>query len=96
MKDYYSIIKSPIITEKSTMLTAEANKVAFWVDVNANKKEIKEAVERIFDVKVISVNTQKVPGKLKRMGRFEGRRPTRKKAYVTLKEGDKIELFSGA
>ncbi len=95
MKDFYSIIKSPVITEKSTQKTATENKVTFWVDLNANKKDIKEAVEKAFNVKVTAVNTGRVPGKIKRMGRFAGKTPTRKKAYVMLKEGDKIELFEG-
>lgn len=95
MKSYHAVIKSPVITEKSTAKLAEANQAVFWVDPNANKTEIKEAVEKIFNVKVLSVNTQKVPGKIKRMGKFSGRRPTRKKAYVSLKEGDKIEIFEG-
>ncbi len=95
MKSHHSVIKSPVITEKSTAKLAEANQAVFWVDPNANKAEIKEAVEKIFNVKVLSVNTQKVPGKLKTMGKFSGRRPVRKKAYVSLKEGDKIEIFEG-
>ncbi len=95
MKSYHAVIKSPVITEKSTAKLAEANQAVFWVDPNANKTEIKEAVEKIFNVTVLSVNTQKVPGKIKRMGRYSGRRPTRKKAYVSLKEGDKIEIFEG-
>lgn len=95
MKSYHAVIKSPVITEKSTAKLAEANQAVFWVDPNANKTEIKEAVEKIFNVKVLSVNTQKVPGKIKRMGKFSGRKPTRKKAYVSLKEGDKIEIFEG-
>lgn len=95
MKNHYEVIKAPVITEKSTIQTAMANKVIFWVDVDANKKDVKEAVEKVFNVKVIDVNTQRVAGKKKRMGKYEGQRPTRKKAYVTLKQGDKIELFEG-
>lgn len=95
MKNHYSVIKSPVITEKSTIQTAMLNKVIFWVDVDANKKDVKEAVEKAFSVKVVEVNTQRVAGKKKRMGKYEGQRPTRKKAYVTLKQGDKIELFEG-
>jgi len=95
MKSYHAVIKSPVITEKSTAKLAEANQAVFWVDPNANKTEIKEAVEKIFNVTVLSVNTHKVPGKIKRMGKFSGRRPVRKKAYVSLKEGDKIEIFEG-
>ena len=95
MRNLYSVIKSPVITEKSMAKTAEANKVVFWVEPTANKNAIKTAIEKVFNVKVIDVNTHKVPGKIKRMGKFAGRRPTRKKAYITLKEGDKIEMFEG-
>jgi large subunit ribosomal protein L23 len=95
MKDAYSVIKSPVITEKSMAKTAEGNKVVFWVEPSANKKDIKEAVEKAFNVKVITVNTHRVPGKIKRLGKFAGKRPTRKKAYITLKEGDRIEMFEG-
>ncbi|GMR04878.1 MAG: 50S ribosomal protein L23 [Thermodesulfobacteriota bacterium] len=96
MKDVYSIIKAPVITEKSMAKTVEGNKVVFWVDPAAVKGDIKEAIEKIFNVKVLNVNTERVAGKIKRLGKFAGRRPTRKKAYVTLKEGDRIELFEGA
>lgn len=95
MKNHYSVIKAPVITEKSTHEVAKGGKVVFWVDVTANKKDIKEAVEKVFNVKVTGVNTHNVPGKMKRMGKYAGQRPTRKKAYVSLKEGDKIELFEG-
>ncbi len=95
MKNSYSIIKAPIITEKSMAKSAEGNKVVFWVDTVANKKDIKEAIQAAFNVKVLSVNTNMVPGKFKRVGKFRGQRPTRKKAYITLKEGDKIEMFEG-
>jgi len=95
MKNHFSLIKSPVITEKSMLEVAKSGKVVFWVDVTANKKDIKEAVEKVFNVKVTGVNTHKVPGKMKRMGKYVGQRPTRKKAYVSLKEGDKIELFEG-
>lgn len=95
MKNYYSIIKAPVITEKSTAQTAIANKVVFWVDLDAGKKDIKDAVEKVFNVKVLDVNTQRVPGKVKRMGKFAGKTSTRKKAYITLREGDKIEIFEG-
>ncbi len=95
MRDIYAVIKSPVITEKSMALSAEGNNVVFWVDPAANKGDIKEAIQKIFKVTVLSVNTQRVAGKIKKMGRYAGRRPTRKKAYVTLKEGDKIEVFDG-
>lgn len=94
MKNIYSVIKAPVITEKSTLKASEGQAI-FWVDLNANKKDVKEAVEKIFNVKVLGVNTQRVPGKVKRLGKFVGQRSTRKKAYVTLKEGDKIEIFEG-
>jgi large subunit ribosomal protein L23 len=94
MKDIYSTIKFTVITEKSTIKTAEG-KAVFWVDVDANKHDIKNAVEKIFNVTVLGVNTQRTPGKVKRMGKYSGRRPTRKKAYVSLKEGDRIEIFEG-
>ncbi|MDH4227782.1 MAG: 50S ribosomal protein L23 [Deltaproteobacteria bacterium] len=95
MKEVYDIIKSPIITEKSTAMHATTGAVAFWVDVRASKTEIKAAVEKIFNVKVESVNTNKVPGKVKRLGKYEGKTSTRKKAYIKLKEGGKIEFFEG-
>ena len=94
MKNSYSIIKSPVISEKSTAKTVEG-KVVFWVDVDANKNDIKSAVEKIFNVKVLDVNTNRVPGKMKRMGKHAGQKPTRKKAYISLREGDKIEIFEG-
>ena len=96
MKNHYAIIKSPVITEKATAQAADGNKVVFWVDRTANKKDVKEAVEKVFGVKVTGVNTHIVPGKIKRMGKHAGRRPTRKKAYVTLREGDTIDFFEGA
>lgn len=96
MKNPYRVIKGPVITEKSTVQTAMNNKVIFWVDTEANKKDIKAAVEKAFNVHVIDVNTHRVPGKVKRLGKYAGKKPTRKKAYVTLKEGDKIGIFEGA
>ncbi|MBI5874249.1 MAG: 50S ribosomal protein L23 [Deltaproteobacteria bacterium] len=95
MKDIYQILKTPVITEKSTMQRAESNKVAFWVDLQANKSDIKEAVEKVFNVKVLDVNTMKVPGKVKRTGKNISKKSTRKKAYITLKQGEKIPLFEG-
>lgn len=94
MKDHYSVIKAPVITEKAVSL-GEQNQFVFWVDVNANKKTVKEAIESVYSVSVTSVNTQRLYGKFKTQGRTGGRRPIRKKAYVTLKEGDTIELVQG-
>ena len=95
MKSPYDIIIRPVLTEKSYDGMAD-KKYAFEVAIGANKAEIKKAVETIFDVKVESVNTMRIEGKLKRQGRTQGRRPERKKAYVKLTEGSKtIEFFEG-
>lgn len=94
MKDYRDIIIRPVVTEKSMDLLAD-NKYTFIVDKKANKTEIKGAIENIFKVKVDKVYTMNVKGKPKRMGRFEGKRPDRKKAVVALKPGHKIRLFEG-
>lgn len=94
MKDPRDIIIRPVVTEKSMDLLAD-NKYTFIVDRKANKTEIKNAIEKIFDVRVDKVRTMNVKGKTKRMGRFEGKTPTRKKAIVTLKPGHKIRLFEG-
>lgn len=95
MKSLYDIIKTPLITEKSTILKEKENKYVFLVDSRANKNEIKKAVEEIFKVKVLTVNTSYVRGKKKRMGRHSGKTPDKKRAILTLKEGNKIELFEG-
>ncbi|HEX9205421.1 MAG TPA: 50S ribosomal protein L23 [Candidatus Deferrimicrobiaceae bacterium] len=89
------VIKKPLITEKATLLKGTANAVLFAVDTRANKKEVREAVEKMFKVKVVDVRTMTVAGKVKRRGRTLGLRPGWKKAVVTLKEGDKIEFFEG-
>ena len=95
MKSPYDIIIRPVLTEKSYDGMAD-KKYAFEVAINANKTEIKKAIETIFDVKVESVNTMRIEGKMKRQGRTQGRRPERKKAYVTLKKDSKgIEFFEG-
>ncbi|NLC53509.1 MAG: 50S ribosomal protein L23 [Firmicutes bacterium] len=92
--DPRDIIKKPIVTEKSTRLM-EMNKYTFVVDRRANKIQIKEAIETIFNVRVLDVNTMQMLGKMKRMGRHEGRRPSWKKAIVTLEPGSRIEFFEG-
>ena len=95
MKSPYDIIIRPVLTEKSYDGMAD-KKYAFEVAIGANKTEIKKAVETIFDVKVESVNTMRIEGKMKRQGRTQGRRPERKKSYVKLTEGSKtIEFFEG-
>ena len=91
----YDIVRKPVITEKSMNEMAD-KKYTFIVDVNANKTEIKNAVEEIFKVKVDKVNTVRVMGKMKRMGKHEGRRPSYKKAIVKLTADSKgIEFFEG-
>ncbi|NLM25739.1 MAG: 50S ribosomal protein L23 [Firmicutes bacterium] len=93
--DARDIIKRPVITEKSTDLMTSENKYTFLVDLRANKTQIKSAIEEIFNVKVEKVNTVRVRGKIRRMGRYEGRRPDYKKAIVTLADGHSIEVFEG-
>jgi len=91
MKDSYSIIQEPLITEKGSNLSTKENKYFFRVDPKANKIEIKEAVEKIFNVKVASVNTLNVLGKMKRVRYRQGRTSNWKKAIVTLAQGQKID-----
>ena len=93
MKHVREIIIAPIFSEKTSALVADQNKYTFEVSLNANKIEIKRAIEKIFDVDVISVNTLKYDGKPKRYGRWEGYRPNWKKAVVTLKKGQTIADF---
>lgn len=94
MKSIYDIIRRPMVTEKSTVLKNEHQTVTFRVHCDANKVEIKEAVEKLFKVKVDSVHTAQFHGKKKRLGKYVGRRQDWKKAYVKLKAGEKmIELF---
>ena len=90
----YEVLRRPLITEKNTMLQAQG-KYAFEVAEEANKHQIKQGVEKAFRVKVMAVNVMTVPGKTKRVGRRMVLTPSHKKAIVTLKAGDKIELFEG-
>ena len=92
MSNYRDIIKAPIITEKSADLAQNKNTVTFSVDTKANKTQIKQAVEAIFNVKVVSVNTLNAPTKKRRVGRYVGRTNKVKKAIVKLAEGSSIEL----
>lgn len=96
MKEPQKIIRKPMITEKSTRQKDEARQYAFEVHREANKIEIQTAVERLFKVKVLQVRTANVLGKVKRLGRRQGKRPDWKKAIVTLREGDRIDFFEGA
>ena len=90
----YQVLRRPLITEKNTILQAQG-KYAFEVAEEANKQQIRQAVEKAFKVKVLTVNVMTVPGKTRRIGRREVMTPSRKKAIVTLRSGDKIELFEG-
>lgn len=94
MRDARDVLKRPVISEKSVGLVEE-NKYSFWVDTAANKIEIKAAVEKMFKVKVVDVRTMNVEGKMKRVGKYTGKKADRKKAIVTLKAGDRIEGFAG-
>lgn len=90
----YEVLRRPVITEKNTLLSAQ-NKYVFEVYRDANKPQIKEAVEKAFKVKVKSVNVICVPGKMRRAGRQRGMTSPWKKAVVTLEAGHKIEVFEG-
>ena len=96
MKDARHVLIRPLMTEKSMQQKATLNTVAFRVRPDANKVEIRSAVEAVFNVKVTAVRTSLYEGKLKRMGRFQGRRADWKKAVVTLAPGHKIDLVEGA
>lgn len=92
MRDPHDVILHPIISEKSYD-GIDMNKYTFMVHPRANKSEIKDAVQEVFDVKVVKVNTMRTKGKPRRRGLTEGRTPTGKKAVVTLAEGQSIEFF---
>lgn len=93
MRSVYDVIRRPIISEKSTALAEVGNRYAFEVATQANKQEIRAAVQSLFNVKVLKVHTLVMHGKVKRVGRFESKRPNWKKALVTLAEGQKIDFF---
>jgi large subunit ribosomal protein L23 len=90
MSTQFDVIVRPVITEKGLTLKENDRTLCFEVSDNASKKQIQEAVERIFKVKVEQVRTMNVPGKMRRRGRYTGYRPDWKKAYVTLREGEKM------
>jgi large subunit ribosomal protein L23 len=90
------VVQGPVITEKGTLVNEQGNQVVFRVHPRANKVEIRQAVERLFKVKVEKVRTVRLLGKERRVGRHVGRRPDWKKAYVTLAEGNRIDFFEGA
>jgi len=93
MRSIYDVIKRPIISEKSTALAEVAGRYSFEVATQANKQEIRDAVQRLFSVKVCEVRTLMVHGKVKRVGQFQNKRPNWKKALVTLEAGQKIDFF---
>ncbi len=93
--DIYSVIKRPLITEKSTTARDEGNQYLFEVDKRATKIEIRNAVEKIFKVRVLDVRTMNMTGKKKRMGKITGRRNNWKKAVVDLPPGSSIEIYEG-
>jgi len=95
MRSLYHVIKSPLITEKGTLVNEIGNQVLFRVRPEANKVEIKRAVESFFKVKVDKVRTINYLGKTKKVGRSVGKKPGWKKAYVTLAEGQRIDFFEG-
>jgi large subunit ribosomal protein L23 len=92
-KDIHSVLRRPIVTEKTTIQKEDDNQVVFKVRQDANKIEIRQAVEELLGVKVTDVNTMIVRGKSKRLGRSIGRRPNWKKAVVTLAPGEEVEFF---
>ncbi|MFI5331485.1 MAG: 50S ribosomal protein L23 [Desulfobaccales bacterium] len=95
MKAYHHLIRGPIITEKTHSLREANNKLTLKVDVKANKIEIRKAIETLFKVKVLAVNTIQMMGKKKKLGKSEGKRPDWKKAIVTLAPGEKIAGYEG-
>lgn len=93
MRNVYDIVTSPLITEKGTLVSELGNQVLFRVRRDANKDDIRRAVETLFKVKVERVRTLNLLGKTRRVGKHAGRRPAWKKAYVTLAEGQRIDFF---
>ena len=91
--DPFYVVKRPMITEESTIQTHAHNQYVFQVDPRANKHQVRDAIEQMFQVKVLSVNTMNYAGKLRRRGRTTGRKANWKKAIVTLRQGDVIDLI---
>lgn len=94
--ELYKVLEAPLISEKSTMCLEKANQVVFKVATWANKAQIKEAVEKLFSVNVVDVQTSNVNGKQKRFGKMMGRRKDWKKAVVRLKENQSVDFFAKA
>jgi large subunit ribosomal protein L23 len=93
MSNVYKTLIRPVLTEKTTQMS-EHGQYVFRVEKKANKYQIRQAVEKIFGVDVVKVNTMRMPGKPKRVGRFQGRKPSWKKAIVTLAPDQSIDLFA--
>jgi large subunit ribosomal protein L23 len=91
----YKVLKKPLITEKSTIQKETMNQLTFEVDRRANKVEIRRAVEKVLNVRVVDVRTIQMKGKVKRFGRVQGKRRNWKKALVTLAPGEHVEFFEG-
>lgn len=91
--EYFNVLKKPILTEKATDLRDRYNHIAFEIDERANKRMVAEAIEKIFNVKVTGVRILNTAGKPKRIGKFSGSRNGFKKAIISLKEGDKVDIF---
>jgi large subunit ribosomal protein L23 len=89
------VLIKPLLTEKSSMETEKNNRYVFQVQLKANKNQIKNAVEKFFDVKVLNVKTSVQPGKTRRFGKFSKKTSSLKKAYIQVQEGQKLELFKG-
>ncbi|MFK8083204.1 MAG: 50S ribosomal protein L23 [Granulosicoccus sp.] len=90
----HDVILRPVLSEKA-LSTVEQGKYAFYVHPKANRTQIKDAIEIVFDVNVVKINVSNVQGKVKSLGRYSGRRPERKKALVTLAEGQRIQELEG-
>lgn len=95
MKDLYSVIKKPLLTEKGSVLKESENKILIEVSPDANKVEIKKAIEEIFKVKVEKVATINTKGKWRKYGKSIGKRSDKKKAVITLKKGEKLDFIEG-
>jgi len=96
MREPMEIIQAPLVTEKGSLLGEKTNQVLFRVRPDANKVEVKKAIEALFKVKVLKVRMARYLGKIRRVGKNVGRLSQWKKAYVTLKEGDKIDFFGSS
>ena len=93
MKPFYEIVKRPLVTEKAVDAHAQLGRYSFAVSLNASKPSIREAIENYFQVKVVDVHTMIMRGKVRRMGRHQGRQSNWKKAIVTLAQGQKLDIF---